>query len=76
MTLKSSTKKGKQNFVTDALSRKYEDVELLLYAISIIQPDWIAEVMDEWKMMKKYGHLFKSYRRIPVPLIHLGGNIT
>ena len=29
--------KGKQNVVADALSRKDEDVEALLYAISIIQ---------------------------------------
>ena len=42
-------KKGKQNVVIDALSRKYEDVKELLYAISIIQPDWIAEARDEWK---------------------------
>ena len=35
-------KKGKQNVVVDALSRKDEDVEALLYAISIIQSDWIA----------------------------------
>ena len=46
-------KNGKQNVVVDALSRKDEDVEALLYAISIIQPDWIAEVMDEWKNDKK-----------------------
>ena len=32
-------KKGKQNVVADALSRKDEDVEALLCAISIIQPD-------------------------------------
>ena len=31
-------KKGKQNVVADALSRKDEDVEALLCAISIIQP--------------------------------------
>ena len=36
-------KKGKQNVVADALSRKDEDVEALLCAISIIQPDWINE---------------------------------
>jgi len=30
-------KKGKQNFTTDALSRKDEDMEALLYVISIIQ---------------------------------------
>ena len=40
-------KKGKQNVVADALSRKDEDVEALLYSISIIQPDWIAEASDE-----------------------------
>eukprot|EP00253_Pinus_taeda_P016337 PITA_16337 len=33
----------------DALSRKDEDVEALLCAISIIQPDWINEERDEWK---------------------------
>ena len=46
-------KKGKQNIVVDALSRKDEDVEALLYAISIIQPDWIAEAKDEWKNDEK-----------------------
>jgi hypothetical protein len=34
-------KKGKKNVVADALSRKDEDVESFLCAISIIQPDWI-----------------------------------
>ena len=33
-------KKGKLNVVADALSRKNEEVEALLCAISIIQPDW------------------------------------
>src|SRR3984885_15405818 len=42
-------KKGKQNVVADALSRKNEDVEALLCAISIIQPDWINEAREEWK---------------------------
>ena len=69
-------KKEKQNIVTDALSRKDEDVEALLYAISIIQPDWIAEEMGKWKNDKKYGHLFKSCSRIPMPLIHIGGKMT
>ena len=32
-----------------ALSIKDEDVEVFLYAISIIQPNWIIEVRDEWK---------------------------
>ena len=39
-------KKGKQNVVVDALSRKDEDVEALLYVILIIQLDWIAEARD------------------------------
>src|ERR1700752_2443800 len=42
-------KKGKQNMVADALSRKDEDVEALLCTISIIQPDWINEAREEWK---------------------------
>jgi hypothetical protein len=33
--------------VEDALSRKDEDVEAFLCAISIIQPDWIIEARDE-----------------------------
>ena len=36
-------KKGKLNFVADALSRKNEYVEAFLCAISIIQLDWITE---------------------------------
>ena len=46
-------KKGKQNVVADALSRKDEDVEALLCAISIIQPDWINEARDERKKDKE-----------------------
>ena len=42
-------KMGKQNVVAYALYRKDEDVEALLYVISIIQPDWIVESRDEWK---------------------------
>ena len=42
-------KKGKQNMVADALSRKNEDVEALLCDLSFIQPDWIIEVREEWK---------------------------
>jgi hypothetical protein len=34
-------KKRKQNVVADAISRKDEDVEAFLCAISIMQPDWI-----------------------------------
>ena len=41
--------KGKLNVVAYALSRKNEEVEALLCAISIIQSDWITEAIDEWK---------------------------
>ena len=40
-------KKGKQNVVVETLSRKNEDIESFLYAISILQPEWITEVRDE-----------------------------
>jgi hypothetical protein len=39
--------------VVDALSRKDEDVEAFLCAISIIQPNWIIEARDEWKNEEK-----------------------
>jgi hypothetical protein len=40
-------KKGKQNVVVDSLSRKDEEFETFLCAISIIQPDWITKARDE-----------------------------
>jgi hypothetical protein len=46
-------KKWKKNVVEDGLSRKDEYVEASLCAISIIQPDWIIEVRDEWKNDEK-----------------------
>ena len=42
-------KKGKLNVVAYALSRKDEEGEALVCAISIIQPDLITEARDEWK---------------------------
>ena len=52
-------KKGKQNVVEDALSRKYEDVEAFLYEILSIQLDWIIEARDEWKNDKKVWTLIQ-----------------
>jgi len=46
-------KKGKQNVVADAISRKDEDMEALLCTISVIQPDWINKAREEWKNDKK-----------------------
>ena len=56
-------KKGKKNFVADALSRKDENVEALFCAISIIQLDWINEARDEWKKDKEVCQSFKSCRK-------------
>jgi hypothetical protein len=52
-------KKGKQNVVADALSRKDEDVEAFLCVISIIQTDWIIEVRDKWKNDEKVWTLIQ-----------------
>jgi hypothetical protein len=56
-------KKGKPNFVVDALSRKGEYVEAFLYAISIIQPVWIIEARDEWKNDKKVWTLIQRLQK-------------
>src|SRR6202522_491591 len=56
-------KKGKQNVVADALSRKDEDVEAFFCAISIIQPDWIIEARDEWKTQKKVWTLIERLQQ-------------
>jgi len=56
-------KKGKQNVVADALSRKDEDVEALLCTISIIQPYWINEAREEWKNDKEVGELIRKLQQ-------------
>jgi hypothetical protein len=56
-------KKGKQNVVADALSRKDEYVEAFLCAISIIQPDWIIEARDEWKNDEKVWTLIQRLQQ-------------
>jgi hypothetical protein len=56
-------KKGKKNFVADALSRKDEDVEAFLCVISIIQPDWIIEERDEWKNDEKVWTLIQRLQQ-------------
>jgi hypothetical protein len=49
--------------VADALSRKDEDVEAFLCAISIIQPDWIIEARDEWKNDEKVWTLIQRLQQ-------------
>jgi hypothetical protein len=56
-------KKGKQNVVADALSRKDKEVEAFLCAISIIQPDWIIESRDEWKNDEKVWTLIQRLQQ-------------
>jgi hypothetical protein len=56
-------KKGKQNVVADALSRKDEYFEAFLCAILIIQPDWIIEARDEWKNDEKVWTLIQRLQQ-------------
>ena len=49
----------------DALSRKDEDVEAFLCAISIIQPDWINEARDEWKNDEEVWALIQKIQQDP-----------
>ena len=58
-------KKGKLNVVVDALSRKEEEVEALLCAISIIQPDWITKARDEWKKDEEVWTLIQKLQQDP-----------
>ena len=58
-------KKGMLNVVADALSRKNEEVEALLCAISIIQPDWITEASDEWKKDEEVWTLIQKLQQDP-----------
>jgi hypothetical protein len=48
--------------VANALLRKDEYVEAFLFAISIIQPDWIIEGRDEWKNEEKVWTLIQRLK--------------
>jgi hypothetical protein len=52
-------KKGKDNVVVDALSRKYED-EGSLFSLSFIVPDWLQAVHQEWLHDPKSLHLIQQ----------------
>ena len=56
-------RKGKQNVVADALSRKDEYVEALLCAISIIQPDRINKAREEWKNDAEVWELIRKLQQ-------------
>ena len=51
--------------MVDALSRNDEDVEALLCAISIIQPDWINEARNEWKNDEEVWALIQKLQKYP-----------
>jgi hypothetical protein len=61
-------KKGKQNVVADALSRKEEDTEGLLCAISIPQSDWVEEARIEWKQDQKVCKIIQQLQEDPSAL--------
>ena len=76
-------KKGKHNMVEDALSRKDEDVESLLCALSIIQLDWVVEAREEWKNGLSMWKLIQKIQKDPSisytfmwKMIHYGIRIT
>jgi hypothetical protein len=58
-------KKGKQNIVVDALSRKEEDTNGLLCAISIPQSDWVEEARIEWKQDEKICKIIQQLQEDP-----------
>ena len=62
-------RKGKKNFIVDALSRNDEDVEALFCDISIIQPNWINEARDEWKKDEEVWPLIQKLQKILVQTI-------
>jgi hypothetical protein len=52
-------KKGKDNVVEDALSRKYEE-EGSLFSLSFIVPDWLQAMRQEWLQDPKSSHLIQQ----------------
>jgi hypothetical protein len=52
-------KKGKDNVVADALSRKYE-YEGSLFSLSFIIPDWLQTILQEWLHDPKSLHLIQQ----------------
>jgi hypothetical protein len=60
-------KKGKDNVVADALSRKYEE-EGSLFSLSFIVPDWLQAVHQEWLQDPKSSHLIQQLQtNAPTP---------
>ena len=58
-------KKGKQNVMADALSRKHEDIEGFLCVISLPQFDWVGEANTEWKQDHKTCQIIQQLQENP-----------
>jgi hypothetical protein len=54
-------KKGKDNVVADALSKKYEE-EGSIFSLSFIVLDWIQVVHQEWLHDPKCSHLIQQLK--------------
>jgi hypothetical protein len=52
-------KKGKENVVVDAISRKYEE-DGSLFSFSFIVPEWIQGVHQEWLQNPKISILLQQ----------------
>jgi hypothetical protein len=60
-------KKGKDNVVADALSRKHEE-EGSIFSLSFIVPDWLQAVRQEWLQDPKSSHLIQQLQsKAPAP---------
>jgi hypothetical protein len=57
-------KKGKENVVVDALSRKYEE-DRSLFLLSCIVVDWLKVVCREWFQEPKLSHLIQYLQQYP-----------
>jgi hypothetical protein len=61
-------RKGKENVVVDALSRKDEKDEALLCTLSILQEDWVEEAKEECKNDVTNSNLIQQLQNDPSSL--------
>ena len=52
-------KKGKHNIVVDTISRKEQEKEGSLCAISIFKYNWVEEARIEWKQYQEVCNIFQ-----------------
>ena len=58
-------KKGKENIVANALSKKDEKDKALLCALSILQENWVVEAKEEWKDDAATSNLIQQIKSDP-----------